>query len=194
MTLIYMIRHGEASAGWDTHPDPGLSDLGREQAVQARDNLLALRSDPMPIVTSPLKRCVETTVPLAERWGVAPIIEPRIIEVPSPLADLKARTIWLRGMMQGRWSNVEIPTDATPGFAQTLINWRQGVLEAMLAVQQDSVMFGHFIVINAAAGLATGSDNVVLFKPDNASITIFETDGKRLKLVEQGGEAETKVN
>ena len=114
--------------------------------------------------------------------------------MPSPLEDLKARAVWLRGIMQGNWSNVDVPDGAAPGFAETLVNWRQGVVEALCAVKQDTVMFGHFIVINAAAGHATGSDNVLLFKPDNASITIFETDGQRLKLIERGGEAETKVN
>ena len=29
---IILVRHGEASAEWSVHPDPGLSEHGREQA------------------------------------------------------------------------------------------------------------------------------------------------------------------
>ena len=31
---IILVRHGEASAGWNMHPDPGLSVQGRGQARQ----------------------------------------------------------------------------------------------------------------------------------------------------------------
>ena len=34
---IILVRHGEASAGWSMHPDPGLSELGSEQAAEAAD-------------------------------------------------------------------------------------------------------------------------------------------------------------
>ena len=30
--MIYLVRHGEAAAGWGDHPDPGLSALGQKQA------------------------------------------------------------------------------------------------------------------------------------------------------------------
>ena len=35
---ILLIRHGEASASWGDHADPGLSDNGKKQA----DELLSL--------------------------------------------------------------------------------------------------------------------------------------------------------
>ena len=28
---IILVRHGEASAGWSVHPDPGLSAQGRDK-------------------------------------------------------------------------------------------------------------------------------------------------------------------
>jgi len=44
-------------------------------------------------------------------------------------------------------------------------------------------------------GGATGGEAVTLFSPDNCSVTIFETDGSKLRLIEKGGEAPlTKVN
>jgi hypothetical protein len=44
-----------------------------------------------------------------------------------------------------------------------------------------------------AVGAALGDDSVTLFTPANASITILDTDGSRLTLVEKGREAETVV-
>jgi broad specificity phosphatase PhoE len=35
MTTIYLIRHGQAEAGWNIQHDPGLSDTGRLQANEA---------------------------------------------------------------------------------------------------------------------------------------------------------------
>ena len=32
MARLYLVRHGKATGSWDTDPDPGLDDVGREQA------------------------------------------------------------------------------------------------------------------------------------------------------------------
>jgi broad specificity phosphatase PhoE len=58
MSLIYLIRHGQAEAGWNTHRDPGLDDTGRQQA-EAAARALADRG-PLPIVVSPMRRARET--------------------------------------------------------------------------------------------------------------------------------------
>ena len=39
MTVIYLVRHGQAETGWTTQQDPGLSDLGRQQARAAAQAL-----------------------------------------------------------------------------------------------------------------------------------------------------------
>ena len=56
-----------------------------------------------------------------------------------------------------------------------------------------AVIFSHFIAINVAVGHATGEDRVRVFRPDNGSITTFETDGGTLRLITLGREAETEV-
>ncbi len=82
MATIYLVRHGKASAGFDTHLDPGLDEIGRAQAQATADVLEPL--GPLSIYSSPLARALETARPLAERWGVTPSIEPRVAEIPSP--------------------------------------------------------------------------------------------------------------
>jgi broad specificity phosphatase PhoE len=61
-------------------------------------------------------------------------------------------------------------------------------------VEENTAIFSHFVAINAAAGAAVDDDGVLLFRPDNGSITIIETDGGTLTLIERGAEAATRVN
>jgi hypothetical protein len=49
------------------------------------------------------------------------------------------------------------------------------------------------VAINAAVSAATNDARVLCFRPDHTSITVFETDGKHLTLIERGAEAETRV-
>ena len=53
-----MVRHGRAAAGWDTDVDPGLDEVGREQASATAQRLAQLSQ--MALVSSPMTRCQET--------------------------------------------------------------------------------------------------------------------------------------
>jgi broad specificity phosphatase PhoE len=182
MSKIYMVRHGKAAAGFDGHPDPGLDDLGRIQAEATAQVLLPL--GPLPVLSSPLARARETALPLATLWQSDVVIEPRVAEIPSPTDDLAERTAWLRQAMAGRWS--DLGTD--------LMAWRQALIDCLLALQQDSVVFCHFIAINVAVGAAQDDDRLVIFRPDNGSVTQLRNDGGALSVVELGRTAETQVN
>ncbi|MEQ9518829.1 MAG: histidine phosphatase family protein [Parvibaculum sp.] len=189
MPRIYMIRHGEASAGWDADKDPGLSELGWKQAEAAAKAIMAREGKPLPVLSSPLRRCRETSEPLAKSWALEPRIEPRVAEIPSPDLSLSERGVWLRKIMTGTWAET-----LEEAINPDLVGWKQAVASALLELQDDTVIFSHFIAINAAVGHALDDPRVICFKPDNCSITLFETDGKILRLVAQGDEAETKVN
>jgi broad specificity phosphatase PhoE len=183
MVRLYLVRHGKAEAGFGESHDPGLDDVGRAQAdVVARE--LAPRG-PLPILTSPLRRTRETAAPLAALWKHEPIIEEAVAEIPSPTDNLQERVAWLRQFMAGSWRNVTMDLAA----------WREEVIAALLAIGEDTVIFTHFIAINVAVGAATGDERVVVFSPDNGSVTSVENDGGVLRLIEKGREAPlTKVN
>lgn len=193
MPTIYMIRHGEAAAGWDADMDPGLSDKGRSQAEVVAREIEQRVGKKLPILSSPLRRCRETAMPLSKAWECEPVIETRVAEVPSPVNDLEARGVWLRRLMSGTWAEANRAENNGNG-ALDLGAWRRSVGEALTELREDTVIFSHFIAVNVAAGLATGDDRLVSFRPDNCSVTVFETKGNTIKLVEQGREAETKVN
>ena len=66
MPRLILVRHGRAAAGWGADLDPGLDELGRTQAENVAKVLAP--QGPLPIVTSPLRRCQETAAPLAALW------------------------------------------------------------------------------------------------------------------------------
>jgi broad specificity phosphatase PhoE len=182
MPKLYLVRHGHASSGWGLEPDPGLDDLGRSQARAAARELAPL--GPLLIISSPKARARETAEQLAEIWDIKPVIEDRVGEIRFPSETPADRVRWLKDVMVERW----------PSLGQDLRQWRQEVIEALLSLETDSVIFTHYIAINAAVGHATTDDRVVSFSPDNASITILETNGSELELVQRGREAHTRVN
>ena len=171
MTRLHLVRHGHAAAGWDGHSDPGLDDVGRAQAAATAERLAPL--GPMPVVVSPMRRCRETAEPLLVAWGVEPIVDARVGEIPSPTDDLVARSAWLRDAMAGTWE----------ALGERWHRWRTGVLAALLEIPDDAVVVSHFVAINVAIGLALGDERLVVRMPGNASVTVIDADGERLHLV-----------
>jgi broad specificity phosphatase PhoE len=184
MPRIYLVRHGKAEAGFGENMDPGLDALGHAQATAVGERLKD--HGPLAILSSPLRRAQETAAPLAKHWSKVPVIFAPVAEIPSPRGmGLEERVVWLRKVMGGSWREV------TPELAR----WREDCIASVAALKNDSVIFSHYVAINVLYGGATGGDAVTLFSPDNCSVTIFETDGSKLRLIEKGGEAPlTKVN
>lgn len=189
MARIHLVRHGKAAAGWGSDADPGLDALGRSQAEAVAR---AFADGPvMPVLTSPLRRCRETAMPLARAWSMVPQVETAVSEIPSPTDDLAARAGWLRRVMPGTWPDLARDPDSA---AVDFPGWRSQLLECLARLPADTVVFTHFIAINAAVGAATGDDRIVCFRPDNGSVTVLETaPGGGLEVVSLGREAETEV-
>jgi broad specificity phosphatase PhoE len=182
VTRLHLVRHGQAAAGWGADHDPGLDDVGRAQARAAAASLAAL--GPLPVVVSPLRRTRETADAFVDVWpDVAPVVDPAVGEIPSPTEDLADREAWLVGVLAGRWSDLD----------DALRAWRRDVVDALLGMDDDTVVVSHFVAINAAVGTATGDDRLVCFRPDNCSVTVLEHDGDVLRVVELGAERGTAV-
>ncbi|MSP42535.1 MAG: histidine phosphatase family protein [Alphaproteobacteria bacterium] len=181
MALIYFVRHGKAAAGFGEDRDPGLNALGHAQAAAIAPRLIA--AAPAQLISSPLRRARETAAPVEAALGRSARIEHSVSEIASPMDDLAARAVWVRAAMQGNWSDLLIAHQ----------QWRRGVVDTLLALPQDSVIFSHFVAINAAVSHALGGDRVTHFSPDNCSITIFDNTGGMLRVIELGQESETAV-
>ena len=189
MTRLYMIRHGKPSSTWgeEADPDPGLDATGRAQAEAAADALMALPAPlrPTRVFSSPLRRCRETAQPFADRIGVAVEIDPLVGEIPTPggMSDAE-RGPWLRQAFTQRWSQVKGDLDYDA--------WRRSVGQALTA-KAGVAVFSHFVAINAAVSCVTGDEQVLSFRPDHVSISVFDVEDGVLNLIERGAEAATQV-
>ena len=188
MPRLYLIRHGKPASTWgDADEDPGLDETGRAQALAARDWLLSRPAGERPerVVSSPLKRCRETAQPTADGLGVTVEIDPLVGEIPTPAAlHPTERPSWLRQVFQGTWGEIEGDLDYDA--------WRREMV-ASLRARGDTAVFSHYVAINAVVSHLLGDDRVLSFRPDHTSITVLETDGADLVLVEKGREAATSV-
>jgi broad specificity phosphatase PhoE len=190
MPRLYLVRHGRAAAGWNTDPNPGLDDIGRRQAAATAARLQPL--GPLAVISSPLRRCQQTAAALATPWAVPVVVEPGVAEIPSPEGVAMAdRVEWLREAMRGEWA----------ALGPRYTAFRDGVVATLLGLTADTVVFSHFVAINAAIGAALGDDRLVIRSLDNASVTVIDVvadpgateTGAVLQLVEGGAEADTLI-
>lgn len=187
---VHLVRHGRAAAGWDTDPDPGLDDLGREQAAATASRLAGLTSTGIDhdVVSSPLRRCRETAGFLLEHWA-RPVDRLTVVEavreIPSPPGiPMPERVEWLRRAMAGTWADLGSP----------YTDFRDGVLDFVRTRTRPVVVFSHFIAINAVIGACLDDDRLVIDSLDNASVTVVEVGpGGDLHLVERGRQADTLI-
>ena len=129
------------------------------------------------ILSSPLRRTRETAAPLAKLWQCEPVIEEAVAEIPSPKGmALEERVMWLRKLMGGSWRDA----------SRDLAGWREHCIATVTAISTGTVIFSHYVAINVIAGAATGDDRVVVFSPDNCSVTVFETDGGQFEAGREG--------
>ena len=181
-----MVRHGKAAAGWNVDPDPGLDETGRSQALAVASRLSRL--GPLPVASSPLLRCQQTAFPLATAWKCPVVVESKVGEIPSPTHHtVETRGEWLRDVMAGTWS------DVVAHSGDRYAAYRSDIAAFISGITTDTVVFSHFIAINAVVGAATNDDRVVIGHLDNCSVTVFDVGEGRLDLVEMGGEATTTI-
>jgi broad specificity phosphatase PhoE len=180
--LVRLIRHGRAAAGWNIDPDPDLDEVGRAQAAAVAGELLAVGSS--RVVSSPLLRCRSTARCYADLSGRLVAIAPEVAEIPSPEGiEMADRVDWLRAAMQGTWTDL----------GKTYTRYRDAVVEYVRGCDSDTLIFSHFIAINAVIGTCLGDDRLVIRSLDNCSVTTVAIESGGLRLVEGGREADTLI-
>jgi broad specificity phosphatase PhoE len=183
MARLFLIRHGRPSETWGgASSDPGLSELGMAQAEAAAAKLAAY--GPLDVVSSPMRRCVETAAPYARLRGVSPHLEPRVSEVVAE-PGVEDRPAWLQARFPWRdpgklrdWASLEPALQA----------WRAQMLDYVSGIERDTAVFSHFIAINVITGAALRRDTTMVCKPDHASITELEVSDGALRFVAFGAE------
>jgi probable phosphoglycerate mutase len=185
---IYLVRHGEAAARWHESDDPGLSECGRQQAVETARMLLARIEPGTRLVSSPLLRTRQTAQALVDAMAIdSSAAEVSIVEafreIPTPVA-LAERQTWLGTIARQTWTEQHA----------LVRDWRDGLLTALRRIREPTVVFTHFMVLNAIVGELRGDERVVCCLPDTASVTTLRGFGHKLQLVELGRQLRTQVN
>lgn len=180
---IFLVRHGEAAAHWHEADDPGLSERGRQQAADSARDLLARIEPGVRLLSSPLLRARQTAEPLAEALGAAVTIAEPFREIPTPVTRAERQT-WLNTIARQSWDEQE----------PMVRDWHRALLARLRQVREDTVVFTHFMVLNAIVGALQADDRVVCYLPDNASVTTLAGSGEALRLIELGRQIRTRVN
>ena len=180
---IFLVRHGEAAARWHESDDPGLSELGRQQAADAARQLLEQIPPRVRLLSSPLQRARETAAPLAAALGGEPAIAKPFREIPTPVA-MADRQTWLNRIARQTWGEQDAMVQ----------DWRQALLDALREIREPTVVFTHFMVLNVIVGELQDDNRVVSFLPDNASVTTLQGFGDELQLAELGRQFRTRVD
>ena len=183
---IALVRHGRASAGWDSALDPEIDELGRSQANHAAVELDQIFvGQQIEIISSPLLRCQQTAEALAKLCGGKIQIANQVAEIPSPVGvEMRDRVDWLRVAMQGTWADL----------GDDYVAFRNRCVDFVRELNSNTVVFSHFIAINAVVGALLDDDRLVIRKLDNCSITLLERDSAgNLRIAQSGHEADTLI-
>lgn len=185
MTAIYLVRHGEAASSWGKARDPGLSDKGRQQALFAAKRLRAFDlNDAQQLLSSPRLRAVQTAEITGELFGQSVDIVDIFQEVPAQVS-LDKRAEWIQQYLTAHWHSQD----------DSILKWRDKAFDILHGYDRPTVIFSHFLLINAVVSRLVGAEETVVFYPDNASITTLSLDKGKLGLVELGRSmADTKVS
>ena len=180
---IILVRHGEASAGWSVHPDPGLSAQGREQAENSGKSLINELSY-YQLVSSPKKRAIETMEIMNQGDTNSFKLDPRFIEIPSGNINADKKKEWLGNIFT---TPIEELPEAVKKWRNELINW-------LKEVEGNFIVTTHFMVINALVSHITSNNAISYFHPDYASRTeIFIRNGELTQLI-LGDDKKTVIN
>lgn len=181
---IILIRHGEASASWGDDPDPGLSQLGENQAIELIDNNELLFLENYHFISSPKSRALMTAAPLAKKYNKDVEINAVFSEIPSNGIDPKDKKDWLTKII--KTDLINLPNEVN--------DWRSELTKQILSIKSDTIIFSHFMVINALIAELTNNKNLLCFYPDYTSVTKIIMNNNKVEEFYIGGERKTPIN
>ena len=180
---IILVRHGEASAGWSVHPDPGLSAQGRGQAKNSGKSLINELSY-YQLLSSPKKRAIETMEIMNQGDKNSFELDARFIEIPSGNIDADKKKEWLGNIF----------TTPIEDLPEPVKEWRYQLINWLKEAEGNFIVTTHFMVINALVSYITSNYAISYFHPDYASRTeIFIKNGELTQLI-LGDDKKTVIN
>ena len=181
---VIFIRHAEASNSWGNHPDPGLSDNGKNQSKELINHPELIKLDDYFFISSPKLRAIETAKPLAEKFEKEVFIENIFTEIPSPDVEPENKQEWLKGIIQ--MDKKDLP--------KKILNWKNNIFLNTKMLSQNTVIFTHFMVMNALLSELTSNANLLYFNPDYTSVLKITIENKEFKNFSTERGKKTSIN
>ena len=181
---LLLVRHGEASESWGNHSDPGLSDQGIKQSISLLEKNMVKSLDSYNFVSSPKLRARLTAEPLIKKFGKKLLINETYSEIPSNNIDNTKKRAWLTELM-----NTDIAN-----FPENVALWRTNIIKHSLNIAQNTIIFTHFMVVNALISALLKKSRIMYFHPDYVSITKITFENYEVKSITLGDEKKTVVN
>ena len=183
ISLIF-VRHGEACGSWGEHPDPGLSKSGVSQSQKLiSNNSLQLLEDYI-FVSSPMSRAQMTAAPLIKKYKKDLLLDNIFSEIPSSKVVVSEKREWLRRIMAMNIS--DLPKEVS--------DWRSNIITKSLSFSNNTIIFSHFMVINAIVSGLMKRSEIMCFYPDYTSITQITLQNNRAISISLGDEKKTLIN
>lgn len=181
---IYIIRHGEAAQAWDEAPDPVLSTKGITQANALAEQYIPTASHKdLQLLSSPLARAQQTAIPFKEGLNIPVSINNNFAEIPSPGVALVDRRNWLKALFSKNISELEAPQ----------LTWRTNIIQAVDSLEKDTLIFSHFMTINAIVGWINKDERIVSYYPNYCSMTKIEKVDNQFVIKSLGKELPTII-
>ena len=181
---LLFVRHGQASASWENHLDPGLSEIGKDQAKNLTSNKKLPNLSDYDFLSSPKLRAIETSKPLAEKYRKEVVIDESFIEIPSSNIELNQKQEWLKNIIKMKKKDL-------PMLIQ---QWQKNIFLNISNIKKDTIIFTHFMVINSVVSDFVKADSIMHFFPDYTSITKVVLENGYIKDCKIGGNQKTDIN
>ena len=181
---ILLIRHGEASASWGDHADPGLSNSGKAQAENLINELKNDDLNEFKFITSPKLRAIETAQPLAINYKKEVTIQDEFSEIPSDGIVNKDKQNWLKNIM----------TMDINHLPKEVENWLSKIMDSIHSIEEDVIIFSHFMVINTIISSILNNQKLLHFYPDYTSSTRLILKDNEIKEIILGDNKKTLIN
>ena len=183
ISLIF-VRHGEAAESWGEHPDPGLSENGILQSQKLISNVSLQSLENFVFVSSPKSRAQMTSAPLIEKYKKNLLIDGTFSEIPSSKVVVSEKREWLKRIMA--MNIIDLP--------QEVSDWRSNIISKSLSFSNNTIIFSHFMVINAIVSGLMKRSEIMCFYPDYTSITQITLHNNRAISISLGDEKKTLIN
>ena len=159
---IYLIRHAKTLTPWSIEPDSPLSPHGISQAQALGESWRPPKVD--VILTSPLKRALQTAEIVASIWSANVKIEKGLGEIPCPHSERSKRQTFLETILKSDWSDIQ---------TSPIHQWRSEVLQTARELSAPTVAITHYLTINAIYGATTSNNAVDCFNPAHCTPVEF---------------------